>query len=147
MSNRLGIRHAKGDPIMIVRLFAFVLVTVATTDVAVSTKDSLTIGQGSYSSILFTVSSRSPLEGPVPRAIRFETAGEVPPGMVFEPYPCHKPKQQNCPAIARADGIYLDGVPTQSGSFRITVAVHDGQGHAISQQFTVVVNPKNGPNR
>jgi hypothetical protein len=129
---------------MIIRLFAFVLVAVTTTDITVSTKDSLTIMQGSYSSLLFMASSPSPPEGSAPAAFRFETAGEVPPGMIFEPYPCHQPNQQNCPALARADGIYLDGVPTQSGSFQITVAVKDGQGHAVSQRFTVVVNPKSG---
>jgi hypothetical protein len=129
---------------MMIRLFAFVLLTVASTEITISTKDSLTIVQGSYSSLLFTARWQSPPEGPVPVAFRFETAGEVPPGMIFEPYPCHKPNQKNCPALARADGIYLDGVPTQSGSFQITVTVSDGQGHSVSQRFTVVVNPKDG---
>src|SRR3954452_4879206 len=143
------IRHTsfQGTHRMMIQLLAFVLGAMATTEITVSTKDPLTIWQESYSSILFMARFQRPPDGPAPVAFRFETSGEVPPGMVFEPYPCHKPNQQNCTAIARADGIYLDGVPTQSGSFQITVAVSDGQGHAISQQFTVVVNPKNGPNR
>jgi hypothetical protein len=129
---------------MMIRMLAFILGAVAATDITVSTKDPLTIVQGNYSSLLFTARLQHPPDGPAPAAFRFETAGEVPPGMVFEPYPCHKPNQQNCPALARADGIYLDGVPTQSGSFQITVTVSDGQGHAVSQRFTVVVNPKDG---
>ena len=132
---------------MIIRLFAFVLAAVGTTEITVSTKDSLTIWQGSYSSLLFTVTSPAPSEGPVPVAIRFETAGEVPPGMIFEPYPCHQPNQKNCPALARADGIYLDGVPTQSGSFQVTITATEGQRHPVSQRFTVVVNPKSAPNQ
>jgi hypothetical protein len=129
---------------MIIWLFALVLGAMAATEITVSTKDSLTIVQGSYSSLLFTARLQHPPDGPAPVAFRFETAGEVPPGMIFEPYPCHQPNQQNCPAIARADGIYLDGVPTQSGSFQITVTVSDGQRHSVSQRFTVVVNPKDG---
>ena len=85
---------------MMIRLFAFILFAVATTDITVSTKDSLTLWQGSYSSLLFTASFQRPPEGPVPAAFRFETSGEVPSGMIFEPYPCHKPNQQNCLAIA-----------------------------------------------
>jgi hypothetical protein len=129
---------------MMIRMLAFILGAVATTDITVSTKDSLTIVQGSYSSILFTASFQNPPEGPAPAAFRFETSGDVPPGMIFEPYPCHQPNQQNCPAIARADGIYLDGVPTQSGSFQITITASEGQRHSVSQRFTVVVNPKDG---
>ncbi len=75
----------------------------------------------------------------IPSQITFSTAGTAPPGMVFESYPCHRPGEKNCAALASADGIYLDGTPTRPGAYRIRITAKDLQGATVSREFMVTV--------
>lgn len=115
------------------------LLTAAVTDLDITTNDSLLLSEGTYGSILFTASSTPPPDSQEPATIRFETSGDIPAGMLFERYPCNKPDTIACPALASSDGIYLDGVPRQSGSFQITITATNEQQGEVTKQFTVVV--------
>jgi hypothetical protein len=106
--------------------------------ISVRTKDSLVIAENRYASILFTAESSLPNTA-APDQFSFRTAGDPPPGMIFESYPCHKPGVENCQALASSDGIYLDGVPTTAGSYHFTITAKDAAGHSGKEQFTIAV--------
>jgi hypothetical protein len=109
---------------------------------SVQTLDSLSLRQGTYSSLLFT---GEPVRTPgsnLPVQYRFTESGATPPGMRFESYPCNKPDRKVCPQLARANGVYLDGTPEQAGSYTFVITALDVVARTkASQQFTVVVKP------
>jgi hypothetical protein len=102
---------------------------------AIQTNHSLTLRQGTYESLLFRVDTGSPEQ------VQFTTAGNPPPGMIFENTPCHKPGEENCVAMASANGIYLDGVPESAGTFHFTINAKQGD-QQTSREFTVTVKEK-----
>ena len=106
---------------------------------AISTTDSLLVKKDVYSSILFTASAQSE-EGTPPVAFSFRESGDTPPGMRFESYPCNKPGFSPCPALARANVIYLDGVPRSAGSYSFVITATDSTGNGIQERFTVKVS-------
>lgn len=99
---------------------------------AVRTDHALLLTQNTYAAILFRADTGTP------DRVEFTTSGNLPPGMIFENVPCHKPGQQNCPAMASANGLYLDGVPETSGSYHLSIRAQMGD-QTASQDFTVVV--------
>jgi hypothetical protein len=110
----------------------------AASGISIRAKDPLTVTENKYASILFRAESSSPKTG-VPDQFSFKTAGDPPPGMVFESYPCHKPNMVHCTALASSDGIYLDGVPSKVGSYRVTITAKSAAGGSRASQFTVSV--------
>lgn len=111
-----------------------------TSTITVSTKDSLRLAEGTYSSILFTATPSTRMRMPVQYS--FVESGFAPSGMIFESYPCNKPGQSICPQLARSDGIYLDGVPSSPGSFEVTITAADPDGNKASRRFSIVVKAR-----
>lgn len=107
-------------------------------DVRIRPQQSLVVSAGRYSRILFRA-EHSDSDAQVPASYAFKTSGSLPPGMVFENYPCQKPGEKNCPALASADGIYLDGVPTAPGSYKLTIKAIAPSGETAEREFTVTV--------
>ena len=105
--------------------------------VIISTRDPLVLTRGVYSSILF--SAKSAVKRDIPLQYTFTESGRTPAGMVFESYPCNKPGQSVCPQVASSDGIYLDGVPSEIGSYNVTITATDPEGSKGSQSFQIVV--------
>lgn len=112
-----------------------------TPDIRIRAQQTLILTAGTYSAILFQAEAASGDKPRIPASYQFETAGDVPPGMFFESYPCHKPGQENCPALASSDGIYLDGVPSAPGSFKVTIKASALNGETASREFTITVKP------
>ena len=108
-----------------------------THEITIYTRDSLRLVTGVYASILFTAKSRT--QSSVPVQYSFSQSGGAPPGMIFEGYPCNKPGKFVCPQLASADGVYLDGVPTASGSYRVTIVATRPDGSKGFRAFTVNV--------
>ena len=105
----------------------------------ITTRDPLTVTQHTYASIAFTAKA-SPAPA-LPPQFTFTTSGRLPSGMIFESYPCHKPGLKNCPALASSDTLFLDGVPTTSGVFRVQVTAQGPDGGKTSTTVTVQVKP------
>src|SRR6185312_454253 len=105
--------------------------------ISVSTKHSLSLTTDVYASILFTASGQSPNR--IPSLYRFSESGHIPPGMIFEAYPCNKPDHPSCPSVAKPDGIFLDGVPSTAGSYNIQITATDSKGNKASRRFVVTV--------
>lgn len=105
-------------------------------EISLSTKDSLSLARNTYASILITATGNA---SRVPALYTFSESGSTPPGMIFESYPCNKPGHELCPSVAKPDGIFLDGVPTATGSYSFMVSAKDSKGNRGSKQFTVVV--------
>ncbi len=110
---------------------------IAASEIKITASDSLSLQQGVYASITFT--ARSSGRDAAPATYKFSESGHVPPGMIFERYPCNKPGFSPCPTLARADAIYLDGTPSAAGSYTVTVTASEPQGGKASQQFTITV--------
>ena len=108
--------------------------------ITISTRDSLRLAKGAYVSILFT--AKSGARSKLPIQYSFSQSGDPPPGMVFESYPCHKVGQSVCPELASSDGVYLDGVPSAAGSYRLTIAATGPGGSQGSRAFIVIVESK-----
>jgi hypothetical protein len=104
--------------------------------VTLSAYQSLTVNQNTYSVIFFRADTSEKTVPPLP--VEITTSGDVPPGMMFENAPCHKPGLENCPAMAAANGIYLDGVPEKAGSYQITINAKIGEEQS-SRRFTITV--------
>lgn len=104
--------------------------------ITLSTSDSLSLTKGVYASILFTAGNHS---GAIPVLYHFSESGNIPPGMIFESNACNKPGQPACASVARADGIFLDGVPSAEGSYTVTVTAKDSKGNRVSKRFTITV--------
>jgi Putative Ig domain len=116
-----------------------ILLSAAPKGVHIQTRDSLSVRQGSYSSLFFFA---EPVRAPgnnLPVQYQFTESGATPPGMRFESYACNKPDMKVCPQIASSNGIFLDGTPSETGSYTFTVTATDGDRKG-SQQFTIVVN-------
>ena len=127
-------------------ILTFVLVAQAgaslQSKITIHARQGLTITAGTYSSILFQAEYNGDTQAPsLPLQYEFHTSGDMPPGMLFENYPCNKPGQQNCPALASSDGIYLDGVPRAAGSYRVTISARTPGGEAGERDFTITVKP------
>ena len=110
-------------------------------DIRIRAQHTLILTAGVYSAILFQAEAANGEKPQIPVTYQFKTTGEVPPGMVFESYPCHKPGEENCPALASSDGIYLDGVPATPGSYKITIKASAPDGESVSREFTITVKP------
>jgi Putative Ig domain len=110
-------------------------------DISIFTRDSLVLTQGRYATIVFKAEAPASKNG-VPIQFTFATSGQTPPGMIFESYPCNKPGMQHCPALASSDSIYLDGVPTTPGSYRVTITAKDARGESRSRDFTITVQAR-----
>jgi hypothetical protein len=109
--------------------------------VSIHTRDSLSLRQGTYSSLFFVAEPARTPKGNIPVQYQFTESGVTPPGMRFEIYPCNKPDTTVCPQVASSNGIFLDGTPAETGSFTFVIAAADTAGKRASRQFTVVVNP------
>jgi hypothetical protein len=101
---------------------------------------SLIVNQNTYASIFFRADTSEKTVPPLP--LEITTSGEVPPGMIFENAPCHKPGLENCPAMAAANGIYLDGVPEKAGRYQIAINAKIGK-EQRSEHFIVSVRASN----
>lgn len=110
--------------------------------ISVTTHDSTTIRQGTYSSIFFVAEPARAPDSTLPLEYQFTESGETPPGMKFETYPCNKPDIKVCPQIASANGVFLDGVPSAAGSYTIVITAVDLAKKRASRQFTIVVEPR-----
>ena len=125
----------------------FLLLVIATSSIAspkgihISTRDSLSLRQASYSSLFFVAEPARTQNNNLPVQYQLTESGATPPGLTFEMYPCNKPGRRVCPQIATANGIFLDGTPSEAGSYTFLITAADGDGRRVSQQFTVVVNP------
>lgn len=109
--------------------------------ISIDTKDSLSLTESVYSSILFTASPTNTSQSNVPIQYQFAGSGKPPEGMIFESYPCNKPGRSTCPQIASSNGIFLDGVPTSPGSYRVSVTATGPDGRTCARLFTVTVKP------
>jgi hypothetical protein len=107
----------------------------------IHTRDSLSLRQGIYSSLFFVAEPARTPDSNLPVQYRFTESGVTPPGMRFEIYPCNKPDVTVCPQVASSNGIFLDGTPTEAGSYTFVITATDTDQRRASQQFTVVVNP------
>jgi hypothetical protein len=96
--------------------------------------------QGRYSSLFFSAEPARTPESNLPVSFRFTESGVAPPGMMFETYPCNKPDTKVCPQVASSNGIFLDGTPTETGSYTFVITAIDTVGRRVSRQFTIVVN-------
>lgn len=109
-------------------------------DISIQTRDSLSLRQGTYSSLLFTAEPSATPGSNLPAQYRFSESGATPPGMRFENYPCNKSGMKACPQIARANGVYLDGTPEVPGSYTFVITALDVITRTTaSQQFKVTV--------
>ncbi len=108
--------------------------------VSIQTRDSLSLRQGTYSSLYFVAEPVRDTETNLPVSYRFTESGQTPPGMIFEAYPCNKPGTEVCPQLASANGIYLDGAPAKTGSYTFVISA-TGPSGSVSRSFTVIVNP------
>ncbi|HSU60382.1 MAG TPA: putative Ig domain-containing protein [Bryobacteraceae bacterium] len=118
-------------------LLLIVPIALVASELTISTRDSLSLAGGLYVSILFTASGHGP--NGVPSLYRFSESGHIPPGMIFEAYPCNKPDHPPCPSVAKPDGIFLDGVPSTAGSYNIQITATDSKGNKASRRFVVTV--------
>ncbi len=109
----------------------------AASHITIRTLDSLILAKGRYASILFQAESMSSTG--VPARFTFRTSGDVPPGMVFESYPCHKPGLENCTALASVDGIYLDGTPRTAGTYRVRITATGSERNTGVSEFSLKV--------
>lgn len=109
-------------------------------DVSIHTKDSLSLRQGSYSSVFFFAEPLNREDNNLPVQYQFAGSGTPPPGMIFEVYPCNKPNKPACPQVAASNGIFLDGTPKEAGSYTLLITATDGDGRKSSQEFTVTVD-------
>ncbi len=125
--------------IFISLLIASLAMSSSTSEISISTRNSLSLAENEYSVILFTAIPVKAPDTHIPIQYQFTTTGELPPGMIFEGYPCHRPNTTVCPALASSNGVYLDGVPTSAGSYEVTITATDGQGGKSSKRFTVVI--------
>lgn len=107
--------------------------------VTVTTSDSLTLTQGTYGQITFRAGIGSISNASQTTIYTFTETGKV-PGMVFENR-CNNLKGGDvaCPLV-NLNSISLDGVPTQAGTFPVTITATDPNGTTGSQSFTVTVN-------
>ena len=124
-------------------VLVFVLLFAAPANIiSVTTHDSTTIRQGTYSSIFFVAEPARAPGSTLPLQYQFAESGETPPGMKFETYPCNKPDTKVCPQVASANGVFLDGVPTAAGSYTVVITAVDLAKKRASRQFTIVVEPR-----
>ena len=131
-----------GLPFTMFPLTLMLLCAVAPRGPSIHTRDSLSLREGIYSSLFFTAEPvRSPRTN-LPLQYRFTESGETPPGMKFEAYPCHKPHMPVCPQLATSNGTFLDGTPTETGSYTFVLTATDIEGRKTSQRFTVAVHDR-----
>jgi hypothetical protein len=111
--------------------------------ISIQTQDSLSVAKGIYSSIFFTAVPATKPGDELP--IQYQLTGSgSPPGMIFEAYPCNKPNKDVCPAVASANGIFLDGVPTAPGSYDVELTATDGaSGNKGYAHFTLTIKDSN----
>jgi hypothetical protein len=126
---------------MLVLVFVLLLAAPAK-NISVTTHDSTTIRQGTYSSIFFVAEPARASNSNLPVEYQFTESGETPPGMKFEAYPCNKPDTKVCPQLASANGVFLDGVATPAGSYTVVITAVDLAKERASRQFTIVVEPR-----
>jgi len=108
----------------------------------IHTRDSLSLRQGLYSSVFFVAEPTRTPDSNLPVQYQFTESGATPPGMRFETYPCNKPDTTVCPQVAASNGIFIDGTPSEPGSYIFFITVTDvNSRRRASQQFTIVVNP------
>jgi Putative Ig domain len=120
---------------------ALVMLSVALPKtISIHARDSLSLRQGTYASVLFVAEPARTPDSNLPLQYRFTESGVTPPGMKFETYPCNKPGRIVCSQLAISNGIFLDGTPTETGSYTFVITAADAAERA-SQQFTVIVNP------
>lgn len=109
--------------------------------ISIHTRDSLSLRQGTYSSLFFVAEPARAPDSNMPVQYQLTESGVTPRGMRFETYPCNKPNTTVCPEVASSNGIFLDGTPAETGSYTFVITAADAAGRKASQQFTVVVNP------
>ena len=109
--------------------------------ISIHARDSLSLRQATYSSLFFVAEPVRTPENNLPVQYNFTESGVTPHGMKFESYPCNKPDTKVCPQVTTSNGIFLDGTPTETGSYTFVITASDTAGRRASQQFTVVVNP------
>lgn len=110
-------------------------------NIRIHTQDSLSLKQGIYSALYFVAEPARAPNSELPMQYQLTGSGATPPGMKFEPYPCNKPGMKVCPQVATSNGVYLDGVPQEAGSYSFVIIAIDADERRASQEFTVVVNP------
>ena len=133
--------HPACARLTLVPLAVLILSAGSRTGVSISTRDSLSVQQGVYTSLYFLAEPVRTTDTNLPVQYRFTESGTPPPGMRFEVYPCNKPSIAVCPQLATANGIYLDGTPTDGGSYPVVITATDTDGRKASQRFTIVVRP------
>jgi len=106
---------------------------------SIRTRDSLTLHQGTYSSLLFLAEPARNPRTQLPEQYRFAESGQIPEGMKFESYPCNRPDQKTCSQLASANGIYLDGTPRTIGAYKFTIVVENVGGEKTASTFEVTV--------
>lgn len=131
----------------VLSLAAIMLSTASPRVIHIDTRDSLSLRQGTYSSLFFVAEPARAADTNLPVQYQFTESGVTPPGMKFEIYPCNKPDTAVCPQVASSNGIFLDGTPTEAGSYRFVIKATDVESRGASQQFTVVVKPISQQNR
>lgn len=132
----------------ILSLIMATLTAAASKDTSIQTRDSLSLRQDTYSSLLFSAEPARTRDSNLPVQYRFTESGATPPGMKFETYPCNKPGMKVCPQLASANGVYLDGTPERVGSYTFVITALDVvAGTNTAQQFTVVVKPSDPRSR
>lgn len=110
--------------------------------VSIHTRDSLSLHVGTYSSILFAAEPARAPDTNLPLIYRLTASGETPPGMKFEAYPCNKPGIVVCPQAATVNGIFLDGTPSEAGSYTFVISATGNDARTATREFTVVVNAR-----
>ena len=109
-------------------------------DLSLSTQHSLSLQQGAYASVLFLAAPARSANTNLPLQYRFTESGNIPPGMVFESAPCHKPHTKVCSQLASTNGIFLDGTAAQTGSYTFVITATTIDRRTVSKQFTVTVH-------
>jgi hypothetical protein len=126
--------------------FAIVMLSgAAPKGISIHTRDSLSLRQGTYSSIFFVADPARTPESNLPVQYQFTESGVTPPGMKFEAYPCNKPDTKVCPQVASSNGTYLDGTPAEKGSYTFLITATDTAGRKASREFTVLVRSSDQP--
>lgn len=125
---------------MLIALTAVMMSAEPAATISIHARDPLSIRQGDFSSIAFVAEPERTPGNNLPVPYRFTQTGTTPPGMKFESYPCNRPEQKACSQLASANGVFLNGAPTKTGSYSFVITANDGMNEA-SQRFTVVVNP------